>query len=180
MDYPEPVVSELFRSAFVDERLFVERLGGSKSDPEAVKRYLSLPIAARPEISFFFDRMYYWDRYPGMRTVEIDPLAHFIKHGVGEERTPHPLIDIAFMKSFPELLPDPVTIDALYAALSQDVADPSSIFSLDYYRSQLDGSMRIKGGLLRHFLEMGILLGFKPSPAFDPIAHYYRDPKENV
>ena len=45
-------------------------------------------------------------------------------------------------------------------------------FSLQFYRSQLDGADDLQGGLLRHFLETGLLRGFKPTPTFDPIAYY--------
>ncbi len=178
-DYPETLVLEVFSSAFVDENLFITRLGGSKSDPDIIQRYLSLPIAARPEISFFFDRAYYWERYPDIKSVDVDPIVHFMRWGVGEKRTPHPLIDIAHMVARePGILPDPPTIDALTDVLSRDLADPSQLFSLDYYRSQLDGSDELPGGLLRHFLETGMLRGFKPNPSFDPIAHYrWADPK---
>ena len=115
MDYPDALVLETFSSPFVDETLFIEHLGGSKTDPDVVRRYLSLPIPARPTISFFFDREYYWQRYPDIHAVEVDPIVHFMRWGVGERRTPHPLIDIPHMLMIdPEVLPDPPTIDALH------------------------------------------------------------------
>jgi GT2 family glycosyltransferase len=164
---------DVFSSPFVEEGLFVEHVGGSKSDPDAVRRYLSLPIAARPDISFFFDREYYWQRYPDMHAVDLDPIVHFMRWGVGERRTPHPLIDISHMLTIdPEVLPDPPTIDALHDVLSRDLVDPSQLFSLSYYRSQLDSSDEVPGGLLRQFLKTGLLCGFKPNPRFDPIAYY--------
>lgn len=173
MDYPDTLVIEVFSSPFVDENLFVQHLGGSKSDPEIVARYLSLPIPARPNVSFFFDREYYWQRYPDIQAVDLDPIIHFMRWGVGEKRTPHPLVDIGHMLTIdPEILPDPPTIDALNDVLCRDLVDPSHIFSLEYYRSQLDGSDELKGGLLRHFLEKGMLRGFKPNPSFDPIGYY--------
>ena len=174
-DYPVSIVHETFSSAFVDEAVFVERLGGSKSDPNAIRRYLSLPLAARPELTPFFDRTFYWWRYPDMAAVDIDPLVHFMKWGVAETRTPHPLIDIKYIQATaPDLLPDPPTIEALHDVLSQDRADPSPLFSLDYYRRQLGDPVAVRGGLLRHFLEVGLLQGLKPNPHFDPIAHYRR------
>jgi hypothetical protein len=57
-EYPEALVLEVFSSDFVDENRFLKHLGGGKNDPDAVTRYLSLPIASRPDISFFFDREY--------------------------------------------------------------------------------------------------------------------------
>jgi O-antigen biosynthesis protein len=174
-EYPEPLVSKVFASAFADEALFIERLGGDKSDPEVIRRYLGLPLAARPELAVFFNREFYWQRYPDIRSVDIDPLVHFMEWGVLEGRMPHPLIDVAAMQAAaPGLLPPLSTIDALYDVLSRDLVDPGPHFSLGFYRSQLDGSETIEGGLLRHFLERGILRGLKPNPSFDPLA-YYRD-----
>jgi len=168
----DPILLE-FRSAFVDEDLFIEHLGGSKSDPEIVARYLSLPISARPDVSIFFDREYYWQRYPDVQAGDMDPMIHFMRWGVGEKRAPHPLVDIEHMLAIdPEVLPDPLTIDALNDVLCRDLVDPSQLFSLEYYRSQLDGSDEVKGGLLRHFLEKGMLRGLKPNPSFDPIEYY--------
>jgi GT2 family glycosyltransferase len=172
-EYPEALVLEVFSSDFVDENRFLKHLGGGKNDPDAVTRYLSLPIASRPDISFFFDREYYWQRYPDMRAADIDPLVHFMRWGVGEKRTPHPMIDIIHILTIdPELLPNPPTIDALHDLLCRDLVDPSPLFSLEFYRSQLDGSDEVKGGLLHHFLDSGMLCGFKPNPSFDPIAYY--------
>jgi len=173
-DYSESLVLEVFSSPFVEENLFLERLGGSKTDPETVRRYLALPLAARPEVSFFFDREYYWRRYQDILTAGIDPLVHFMKWGVGEMRTPHPIIDIKHMLTIdPDLLGDPPTIDALHDVLCHDRVDPSPLFSLEFYRSQLDGSDAPTRGLLCHFLESGLLRGFRPNPSFDPIAYYH-------
>jgi O-antigen biosynthesis protein len=172
-DYPVALVLEVFSSEFVDEKLFVQRVGGSKTNPEMIGRYLSLPVASRPEVSVFFDQAFYWQRYPDIGAVDIDPLVHFMKWGVGEKRTPHPLIDIVHMLMVdPDLMSDPPTIDALYDVLCRDLIDPGPLFSLEFYRRQLDGSEAAEGGLLRHFLESGILRGFRPNPTFDPISYY--------
>ena len=173
-DFPEALVREVFLSAFVDENLFIQWLGGTKSDPDVIQRYLSLPLAFRPEVSFFFDRQFYWQNYPDMRAVDIDPLVHFMRWGVGEKRTPHPLIDLRYITQVnPELLPDPPTIDALHDVLCRDRTDPSRLFSLEFYRRQVDDPDKVDGGLLRHFLQTGLLRGFKPNPGFDPIPYYH-------
>jgi O-antigen biosynthesis protein len=172
-DFPEALVREVFSSAFVDENLFIQWLGGSKSDPGAIKRYLSLPLAFRPEVSPFFDREFYWQIYPDIRAVDIDPLVHFMKWGVGEERSPHPLIDVKYILLMnPGLLTEPPTIDTLHQVLCQDHTDPSPLFSLGFYRQQIDNHDEVEGGLLRHFLQTGLLRGFRPNSGFDPIPYY--------
>ena len=174
-EYSESVVMEAFSSAFVDEVLFAERVGGSKADPAAILRYLSLPLAERPEVSLFFDPAFYRRRYPDVAAAEIDPLVHFMQWGVSELRMPHPLIDIQhILATNPDLLPAPPTIDALYDVLTRDLADPGPVFSLTFYRRQLDDADQAPGGLLRHFLSVGLLRGLKPSPGFDPIACFRR------
>lgn len=174
-DYSESVVREAFLSAFVDEVLFAERVGGSKTDPVAILRYLSLPLAQRPELSLFFESAFYRRRYPDMAAVDIDPLVHFVLWGVSEMRMPHPLIDIQHMVATnPDVLPAPPTADALHDVLSRDLADPGPLFSRPFYRRQLDEADQVRGGLLRHFLSVGLLRGLKPSPGFDPIACFRR------
>ena len=62
-----------------------------------------------------------------------------MRWGVAELRSPHPLIDLRHIRETdPTLLPEKPTIEALYALLCGDLIDPSPLFSLDYYRSQLD------------------------------------------
>lgn len=99
VDCPEALVREVFSSALVDESRFVKRLGGSKSDSECITRYLSLPLGFRPDVSLFFDREFYWQKYPDICSIDIDPLVHFMRWGIGEQRAPHPLIDIKHMLS---------------------------------------------------------------------------------
>ena len=172
-EYAEPLVREVFASPFADDQLFVQRLGGSKSDPRTIERYLALPVRWRPEVSFFFDRDFYLRQYPDIATADLDPLVHFIGWGAAERRTPHPLINIEYIVSkTPDLLPEPIAVDTLHRILSQDLTDPSPFFSLDFYKSQLAGSKIPDRGLLRHFLQDGLLRGLKPIPSFDPIASY--------
>jgi O-antigen biosynthesis protein len=174
-DFPEALVHEVFSSAFVDENRFIERVGGSKTDPEYIRRYLSLPLAFRPEVALFFDREFYWQIYPDMRSVDIDPLVHFMRWGIGEKRTPHPLIDIEYMlKVGPGLFPEPPTIDALHDVLCRDLTDPGPLCSMEFYRRQMVDSDSVEGGLLRHFLQTGLLQGLKPNPRLDPISYYRR------
>jgi hypothetical protein len=78
LELSEPFVLDTFASPFIDDDLFVARLGGSKQDPQAVRRYLSLPVAARPEVSWFFDSAYHLQRYPDIQDAGIDPLIHFM------------------------------------------------------------------------------------------------------
>jgi O-antigen biosynthesis protein len=99
-----------------------------------------------------------------------------MRWGVSELRSPHPLIDLRHIRETdPTLLPEKPTIEALYALLCGDLIDPSPLFSLDYYRSQLDDAADTGLGLLRHFVRHGLLAGLRPHPSLDPIASYSLD-----
>ncbi len=170
MDYPEQEAVELLASPFVDEVLFVARVGGGKQEPEAVRRYLALPMAARPDVAWYFDRAWYLQRYADIADAGKDPLLHYIGWGAAEGRAPHPLIDVRHMRAAdPELLPDPPTLTALLDALDNDRADPSPLFERGYYRAQLEEPEAVRGGLLRHFLEHGLVGGLRPATGLDPL-----------
>jgi len=141
-----------------------------------MRRYLALPDRIPSGGVAFFDRDYYWRCNPDVLAAELDPLGHFIGWGVREKRSPHPLIDIGHMLAIDaDLLPTPPTAEALHDVLCRNLVDPSPHFSLEFYRSQLGGAEPIKDGLLRHFLEKGIMQGLKPHPSFDPITYYCWD-----
>jgi GT2 family glycosyltransferase/glycosyltransferase involved in cell wall biosynthesis len=176
LSHSECLALESFASPFVDDDLFGVHLGGSKRDSEPVRLYLSLPLAARPDVSWFFDHAYHLQKYPDLRVAGVDPLIHFMRWGVSELRSPHPLIDLRHIRETdPTLLPEKPTIEALYALLCGDLIDPSPLFSLDYYRSQLDDAADTGLGLLRHFVRHGLLAGLRPHPSLDPIASYSLD-----
>ena len=176
MELTEDLALETFASPFIDDDLFAAHLGAGKQDLEAVRLYLSLPVAARPDISWFFDRAYQLEKYPDLLAAGVDPLIHFMTWGVSELRAPHPLIDIRHIRETdPTLLPEKPTVQALHDLLCRDLVDPSRLFSMEYYRSQIDDTADTRFGLLRHFVQTGLLAGLRPHPSLDPIASYRLD-----
>lgn len=163
-EYQQSLVAEVFASGFVDDALFATAIGLPKTDPAGIQRYLALPNAARPDVSWFFDREYYLARYGDVRGRDVDPLVHFMAWGVAEKRSPHPLIDPAFMALHIRGLPDPLTIDVLNVALHRDAADPSPHFDRAFYRRQLGAADDLSNGSLLHYLSVGMARGLKPSP----------------
>jgi hypothetical protein len=81
MEYTPEQVLDLFASPFVDPALFAARVGGDRRDLEAVRRYLALPIAARPDLACYFDRAWYCLRFPDIGQGDFDPLTHFLGWG---------------------------------------------------------------------------------------------------
>ena len=175
MEYSAELALEALQSSLVDDELFSRALGGNRGDIEAVRLYLRLPIAARPDLSWFFDREFYVERYPDIRRGEIDPLVHFLKWGIGESRSPHPLIDPRYIRATygESILPEQPNCDQLYALLLNDLVDSSPFFSREHYRRQCDnGGKQPQSGLLLHFLQHGILHRLTPNPAIDVMRCY--------
>jgi O-antigen biosynthesis protein len=175
VEYKPELALEALQSPLVDDELFSRGLGGSRSDIEAVRLYLRLPVAARPELSWYFDRDFYLERYPDIRRGEIDPLVHFLRWGIAESRSPHPLIDLGYIRAanVTSVLAERPDCQQLHEVLANDLVDPSQFFSCEYYRRQCsDVGERPESGLLRHFLERGMLQGLSPCPAIDVISCY--------
>lgn len=168
-----PQLSEVgshLSSPFVNDGLVHASLGASKHDPEAVEIYLRLPISARPTISHYFDRDYYLQKYPDTAQAGLDPLLHFISRGCSEGRSPHPLIDLDYIRSRDRsLLAERARPEELCDVLEYNLADPSCYFSVDYYREQVKGVNDLPIELLEHFLTQGYRRGLRPNPFFDPI-----------
>ncbi len=170
---PEEFIEEVLSSPFVDDSLWREGVGGDRQDPAAARLYLSLPVLSRPRISYLFDHEYYLGLNPDVRAAGGDSLIHFITHGCREGRSPHPLVDISYMRSIDAfLLPQFPSTPELYDALHYDVVDPSPYFSIEYYREQLASRSTEVVGFLEDFLKSGLLLGMKPNPLFDPLWYY--------
>jgi hypothetical protein len=85
---------------------------------------------------------------------------------MAESRNPHPLIELNYIKSrYPERFSAVPRIDELLAFLRDDVGDPGPNFSNLYYvKSVGSDEILVSGGMLKHFLQFGILQGRKPVP----------------
>ena len=161
----------LLCSRFVSEELFRTAIGGPRADVNAVAAYLRLPVAARPNVSLFFDPAYYNAVGPEHLAADDDPLLHFLETGIAQLRAPHPLIDLRFIVSRdPLLIGEVPSVDGLMDLLDHDLADPSPYFMLDHYASQLGGvhGAAPQGGMLRHFLSQGAASGKRPNRWLDP------------
>ncbi len=166
--------SELMRahralcSAFVDEGLYRQALGGGRADLGTVARYLDIPVLGRPVLSAFLDPHYYRALNPAVADAGLDPLLHFIEEGVAEGRAPHPLLDPRFIANEDaHVLGSPITIDALMEVLTYDLADPSAYMDLGHYAAELGGEAP-QGGLLRHFLAYGLHADRRPNAFLSP------------
>jgi GT2 family glycosyltransferase len=161
-------VHRLLCSPFVEEDLFRQALGGGRGDISAFARYLALPVAHRPALSVYFDRVFYLANNPEVFKRGEDPLLHFLETGFAELRSPHPLIDLRFiMSETPALLGDPPQLVALLDLLVHDLAQPSPYFDLEWYAREI-GPEAPARGQLHHFLTVGLKAGRRPNRWLDP------------
>ena len=155
-------------SVFVDAERFEAALGGSRADIGTVARYLQMPLSRRPVLSAYFDRVFYWASNPEVQRSGSDPLMHFITTGFQELRSPHPLVDLAYIVGEDgHVLGTPPDLAALQDLLEFDLANPSPYFDAAFYAREL-GSFAPSRGLLRHFLSVGLDAGHRPNAYLDP------------
>ena len=175
------ITHRLLCSSFVDEGLFRGAMQGGRADVSTVARYLSLPIADRPKLSYYFDARYYLARYPDVAEAGKDPLLHFLEYGITECRSPHPLIDLHYIAARdPLLLGEPTSLDALMDVLEYDLVAPGPYFDPAFYQEAV-GIAAPPQGLLRHYLTEGLPQGLSPNPFLDLtwyIAHNHDAPSD--
>jgi GT2 family glycosyltransferase len=164
-------------SPFVSEELFRNALGGGRADLSMMMRYLQIPLSERPNLSFYFDRAYYVATNPELPRG-ADALVHFVEEGVGELRSPHPLVDLRFITiEHPDVLGAKPTIEALVDLLDFDLLPPSPYFDPQEYRQRL-GDAAPASGMLRHYLSFGLRAGQPPTPLID--LAWYAEQYEDV
>ncbi len=158
-------------SPLVCPDMFKAAMGAPRSDLGAVMAYLQRPIDARPDVSVYFDRVFYAVTNPELQRQGVDPLLHFIETGFEALRQPHPLIDLIYIASCdPHALGEPRSIGALMELLDYDLMPPSPYFAPAWYRDA--AHLPPEGGCLRHYLTAGQSgdpsAPCQPNPFLDP------------
>ncbi len=163
-------------SPFVNEELYRRSLGGGHAEMATVARYLRIPVADRPLLSFYFDPYFYISENPEAGGDGEDPLVHFLDRGFASLRSPHPLIDLTFITSQDaHALGAPPRMDLLLDLLDYDLAAPSPYLDREFYRAQL-GASAPEQGLLNHFITKGVWAQRLPSSWLDPVWYADRNP----
>lgn len=122
-----------------------------------------------------FDGQYYRDHGDLSDSRELD---HFLADGLKMWRSPHPLIDLRYMRgSRSDLFQPTPKIEELLGAITDNTLDPSPFFSLEEYRFAVS-DMTIYGSLLIHFLNVGAESDVSPLALFDP--EYYRNQRSDA
>jgi GT2 family glycosyltransferase/glycosyltransferase involved in cell wall biosynthesis len=69
-------------------------MGSSPTDAPALPEAVDARTA--DQLSTFFDPVWYLERYPELRSADIDPLTHYILYGAAEGRDPNRFFDSAW------------------------------------------------------------------------------------
>ncbi|MDM0017556.1 glycosyltransferase family 4 protein [Variovorax saccharolyticus] len=111
--------------------------------------------------SAFFDPLAYWAAYPDVRSARVNPLVHFLRIGLREQRWAGviPVIHASACAYQPSKS-DSEALEAIAA---------SELFDASWYRKTY-GDLR---GLdpAEHYVSVGAALGWSPSPEFNGIAY---------
>jgi hypothetical protein len=123
--------------------------------------------------SGLFDSVYYLQQKPELKDTAIDPLHHFLEHGIVEAADPHPLFDTSY---YLELNPDVVGIGVnplLHFIMhgSQEGRDPHPLFDTSYYLEHNPDVTSAGDNALVHFIRSGAHQGRNPNPLFD-VSYY--------
>jgi hypothetical protein len=167
MSHESSLIAIALSSPFVDDAAFLEAVGVARSDRQAVQRYLDLPPERRGTVSPFFDTDFYCRQIGNFDLAKVDPLAHFVMAGVRVPISPHPLIDLQFLRTHGrDVFQTGGTIADLCRVLLDDLAVPTPYFDPEYYRQQVQEGQGLTG-LLGHFLRHGMAAGLRPNPLLD-------------
>ena len=71
-------------------RWYCDQYGGEMAHPNAIIDYLISGAGARRDPSDRFNTSFYMDRYPDVADAGLNPLVHFLSHGLDEGRRPLP------------------------------------------------------------------------------------------
>ncbi|HTT79408.1 MAG TPA: Stf0 family sulfotransferase [Stellaceae bacterium] len=166
-------------SEFLDDEYLLRAFGLTRSQRDSFAEcYGRLPAVDRPALSPFFDGAWYLDQYADVRESGRDPFLHFVRYGVFELRSPHPLISMrrVYDDNF-ELFYREGGCRSLLRVLRENRSDPSDHFDVKFYLDRYPEARRHPAGALCHFLERGVREWYWPNAYFDPKWYAQRHPQ---
>lgn len=172
---PTPVdrdAETIIQSPLNDPATIDRIFGAGAPDEPWHRRYFALEVEARPALTPFFDPAYYRQTNPDVALARLDPYLHFLWHGLGEGRSPHPLIDVAFMRQQLERSGAEPSIDAprLAELLRDNAISPHPMFDVGHYLGRYPDVAESGTSALLHFITHGAEEGRTPHGGFDPDA----------
>lgn len=122
-----------------------------------------------------FDANFYLASNPDVAAAGMDPLQHFLQHGLGEDRDPHPLVDIRCIRS--QLGGAVLDPKRLSEALADPSIQPHPLFDARAYLVANPDVAASGMAPLAHFIDHGAEEGRRPLPGFDPDWYLARHPE---
>ncbi len=136
----------------------------SKTDSPAPTDLLD--TRAAEQLRAFFDAEWYLTKYPELRSINIDPLTHYILYGAGEGRDPNGFFDSAwYVARYPEVAAS--NFPALLHYLTYGAAelrDPHPRFDAAYY---VEMHPEAAANPLLHHIRVGAGLGWLTEQRID-------------
>lgn len=127
-----------------------------------------------------FDSAWYLKRYPDVAEAGHDPLLHYLNHGAGEARDPHPLFDSNWYRStYPEVKSSGLSPLGHFVSVGATRCyDPHPLFHTAWYVAQNPDVAAAGINPLRHYMAHGHEKGRNPNPLFD--SAWYLDENPDV
>ena len=116
-----------------------------------------------------FDRDWYLENYPDIRSTGVDPALHYLEYGASEGRDPNPLFDSDwYLEQYPDVRAaglNPLIHYLRHGAV--EGRDPIPLFDSDWYLYQYSDVRAAGVNPLVHYLRHGAMEGRDPIPLFD-------------
>jgi hypothetical protein len=172
-----PRISNLRRAVSALRSVPATAYSGGQRFVRNLRRRKFARIIAQSEL---FDSAYYLQQKPELQDTGIDPLRHFLEHGIAEAADPHPLFDTSY---YLEQNPDVVRIGVnpllhFITHGSAEGRDPHPLFDTSYYLEHNPDVARAGDNALFHFIKCGTYEGRNPCPLFD--VSYYLEQNPDV
>jgi glycosyltransferase involved in cell wall biosynthesis len=140
----------------------------------------TLPVVSRDSpAAILFDAPWYLSEYPEIAAAGLDPLPHYLKWGVGEQRNPNPLFNTAWYRARnPDVAAEGVNpLEHYVLRGAAEGRDPSPLFSTSWYLKGNPDVVEAGVNPLQHYLEHGIREGRNPHPLFETAYYLAQAPE---
>lgn len=125
-----------------------------------------------------FDAEWYTSQFQGAVDFNNDPLKHFLRTGVFEDKSPHPLFDLRWYRNFYRLKKNHNPLLHFIRSAKKLNRKPNAFFDIGWYAENYLDNPDLKAfEILDHYYSNGEKNNDRPSEHFDPgfYSRYYPD-----
>lgn len=163
MEIKAPIHNELSIEIFDLEWYKIASGSDFSSSEEALLHYTNSGSRLGISCSPYLDERYYMTLYPDVRQAGLTALDHYILYGDGEDRNPHPLINIKWYRN--KYSCENNVLSDLKHREDKFGVSTSPVFDSSWYAKRYG----IKSQPLLHYILSGHDPAFSPNPAFDAL-----------